>query len=117
MTEDQRLTIHCISLNDPTLTDDDLGLLFHGLPDPCMVLLEDIDATRFGKRKSRVKVNDVESEIVGGISLSGLLSALDEVATGAGVFVIMTTNHLEELDEALIRDDRIDMKIEFTRKG
>jgi len=53
-------------------------------------------------------------EVDQGISLSGLLNAVDGVASAEGVVLIMSTNHPEKLDDALIRDGRVDLKIEFT---
>jgi mitochondrial chaperone BCS1 len=49
-----------------------------------------------------------------GISLSGLLNAIDGVASHEGRVLIMTTNCPEKLDGALIRPGRVDMKIEFS---
>lgn len=49
-----------------------------------------------------------------GITMSGLLNAIDGVASQEGRVLIMTTNYPEKLDEALIRPGRVDMKIEFT---
>lgn len=48
-----------------------------------------------------------------GISLSGLLNAIDGVATHEGRVLIMTSNHPEKLDPALVRPGRVDRKIEF----
>lgn len=48
-----------------------------------------------------------------GISLSGLLNAIDGVATHEGRCLIMTTNHPEKLDAALVRPGRVDRKVEF----
>lgn len=48
-----------------------------------------------------------------GVSLSGLLNALDGVATPHGLITIMSTNHIESLDQALIRSGRADVTIEF----
>jgi len=48
-----------------------------------------------------------------GISLSGLLNAIDGVASHEGRVLVMTTNHPEKLDKALIRPGRVDMQIEF----
>jgi hypothetical protein len=45
------------------------------------------------------------------LSLSGLLNVLDGVVDTPGRIVIMTTNHPETLDPALIRPGRIDKKI------
>ncbi|QBZ66684.1 hypothetical protein PoMZ_13668 [Pyricularia oryzae] len=44
-------------------------------------------------------------------SLSGLLNSLDGVASPEGRIIIMTTNNIEKLDEALIRDGRVDKKV------
>jgi len=48
-----------------------------------------------------------------GISLSGLLNAIDGVATHEGRVLIMTTNHPEALDAALVRPGRVDRRVEF----
>ncbi len=49
------------------------------------------------------------------LTLSVILNALDGVLEMPGRIVIMTTNHPEQLDPALIRPGRIDMKVEFKR--
>ncbi|KAF5127128.1 putative mitochondrial chaperone BCS1-B [Metarhizium anisopliae] len=100
------LDIYIISA--PTVDDQALEELFNRLPERCVVLLEDIDAIgtdrqgsdKFGKKEKA-------------LSLSGLLNALDGVASQEGRILIMTTNHIENLDEALIRPGRIDMKLEI----
>ena len=45
------------------------------------------------------------------MSFSGLLNALDGVASQQGRVVFMTTNHLEKLDPALVRPGRCDIHI------
>lgn len=49
-----------------------------------------------------------------GISLSGLLNAIDGVASHEGRVLIMTTNHPEKLDAALVRPGRVDRKVGFS---
>lgn len=49
-----------------------------------------------------------------GISLSGLLNAIDGVASQEGRVLVMTTNRPESLDEALIRPGRVDLQVAFT---
>lgn len=49
-----------------------------------------------------------------GISLSGLLNAIDGVATHEGRVLIMTTNHPEKLDAALVRPGRVDRRVGFS---
>ena len=48
-----------------------------------------------------------------GVTLSGLLNALDGVASQEGRILIMTTNDPEALDKALIRPGRVDMQVYF----
>ncbi|PMD55325.1 uncharacterized protein K444DRAFT_697289, partial [Hyaloscypha bicolor E] len=47
------------------------------------------------------------------ISLSGLLNVIDGVASHEGRVLVMTTNHREKLDPALIRPGRVDHEVEF----
>jgi len=130
------LDIYCISLVDPTLTEEDLSMMFTSLPRRCVVLLEDIDAAGLNKRqeteeKEQSKEEDAASKMGAeitkafkavrnndkdkqGITLSGLLNAIDGVASHEGRVLVMTTNFPDKLDEALIRPGRIDMKIPFT---
>ena len=49
-----------------------------------------------------------------GISLSSLLNTIDGVASSEGRILIMTTNHAENLDPALLRPGRVDLTIEFS---
>ncbi|EFY94593.2 ATPase, AAA-type, core [Metarhizium robertsii ARSEF 23] len=93
-------------INAPSVDDQMLEHLFNNLPDRCVVLLEDIDAIgtdRQGPGKPRKAA----------LSLSGLLNTLDGVASQEGRILIMTTNHVNNLDEALIRPGRIDVKLEI----
>ncbi|MDI1486962.1 MAG: hypothetical protein OHK93_006224 [Ramalina farinacea] len=120
------LAIHCISLSDPTMTDDELARLFRALPDPCLVMLEDIDATHLrrttyissqGKNRCGIGEDDFETSGDPGLSLAGLLNAIDGVASAEGVILVMTTNYPERLDDALTRDGRVDLQIEFPLPG
>ncbi|ETI24345.1 hypothetical protein G647_03714 [Cladophialophora carrionii CBS 160.54] len=47
------------------------------------------------------------------VTLSGLLNAIDGVASQEGRVLIMTTNHPERLDPALVRPGRVDLSIKF----
>ena len=48
-----------------------------------------------------------------GVSFSGLLNAIDGVAAQEGRALVMTTNHKEKLDPALIRPGRADVHTEL----
>mgnify|MGYP003866327329 CR=1 FL=1 len=53
------------------------------------------------------------SPVVDQLSLAGLLNALDGIVDTPGRIVIMTTNHPEMLDPALVRPGRIDKNLEL----
>lgn len=48
-----------------------------------------------------------------GVSLSGLLNVIDGVGSQEGRILIMSTNHINHLDEALTRPGRVDKTILF----
>jgi len=129
-----KLKIYIVSLNSPSMNEENLGTLFSELPKQCVVLLEDIDTAGLTHTRKNPNETDEEAKPLvttlpattvinpanpptnphgGRISLSALLNILDGVASQEGRVLIMTTNHLEKLDEALIRPGRVDMTIKF----
>lgn len=56
---------------------------------------------------------DVNKKQKIGISLSGLLNQIDGIHNNHGMILVMTTNHPDKLDQALIRDGRVDDRILF----
>lgn len=48
------------------------------------------------------------------LTLAGILNALDGIMEAEGRMVIMTTNHPDKIDPALIRPGRIDVKLNLT---
>lgn len=68
-----------------------------------ILLIEDIDVFRATTRE--------KSE--GGVTLAGLLNALDGVTTPNGLITFVTTNHKGEIDDALLRPGRLDYHLEF----
>ena len=70
-----------------------------------VLLLEDIDVFHAATQR-----NDDNA----GVSLSGLLNALDGVSTPRGIITIMTTNDISVLDKALIRPGRVDRQEEIS---
>ncbi|KEF51492.1 uncharacterized protein A1O9_12409 [Exophiala aquamarina CBS 119918] len=68
------------------------------------------------KRAERSKINDMNPDAppkTNTITLSGLLNAIDGVASQEGRILILTTNHPDRLNEALIRPGRVDLQIKF----
>jgi chaperone BCS1 len=49
------------------------------------------------------------------VTFSGLLNALDGVTSSEGHIVLMTTNHPEKLDPALVRPGRVDVRIHLAK--
>lgn len=77
---------------------------------PCIALIEDIDAV-FRGRDNVVPVNAMSG---GGLTFDTLLNCIDGIERVDGVLVIITTNRLETLDEALVnRPGRVDRIVEF----
>ncbi|KAL5396372.1 hypothetical protein PMIN03_012966 [Paraphaeosphaeria minitans] len=100
-----------------SLNDRSLKSLFAELPQHCIVLLEDVDAIAV-HRKAGGSADESQNASQNGpadtkVSLSTLLNVLDGLASSAGRLLIMTTNHIERLDPALIRPGRVDMKLEL----
>jgi mitochondrial chaperone BCS1 len=118
------LKIYMLSLN--TLTEDGLNELISSLPRRCILLLEDVDANSMTNvRTSKADTapfqetqgNNLNNGVFETLTLSGVLNAFDGVAASEGRVLILTSNHWENLDPALLRPGRIDKKIEFTHPG
>ncbi|KAI0477719.1 BCS1 N terminal-domain-containing protein [Xylariaceae sp. FL0804] len=131
-----KMRIYIVSLSSVNSSEEVLGSLFGDLPRRCVVLLEDIDTAGLthtreevdedqsdsdsdsteagkstkGKNKTKKNTNDEKNHR---LSLSGLLNILDGVASQEGRVLIMTTNHVDKLDKALIRPGRVDMIVKF----
>jgi chaperone BCS1 len=128
-----QLRIYVAGLNSKNMTEDGLASLFRELPSRCIVLLEDIDAAGLANKRTDSKADDAEPEksasgktlpegapkpagadgATKGVTLSGFLNVIDGVASSEGRILVMTTNHMEKLDPALLRPGRVDMTIQF----
>jgi AAA+ superfamily predicted ATPase len=64
-------------------------------------------------KNGHLNTNHTNNSVDNKVTLSGLLNAIDGVFGCDGRILIMTTNHPEILDEALIRPGRIDAKYQF----
>lgn len=76
------------------------------------ILLEDVDAA-FVSRDLFDNAQHKAYEGLTRVTLSGLLNALDGVASSEERVLFMTTNYVERLDPALIRPGRVDVKQYF----
>ncbi|KAL0554936.1 hypothetical protein IC582_008866 [Cucumis melo] len=102
-----------------------------------IIVVEDIDCSLdlTGQRKKKKKTEeeeeetgekmkepvkkDVEDKKQSKVTLSGLLNVIDGIwsACGGERLIVFTTNHKEELEEALIRRGRMDRHIEMSYCG
>lgn len=111
-----------ISLSRAGLDDTTLQEMISFLPERCIALMEDIDAAfRHDINRELPSADDSPTASPGptpgsqsrGVTLSGLLNAIDGVAAHEGRLLFATTNHYESLDPALRRPGRMDRHIEF----
>jgi len=103
---DLNFGIALINLSERGMTDDKLADLLTKLPPRSLLLLEDADAAFRNRRQM-----DEDGYSGGTVTFSGLLNALDGVAAGEERISFLTTNHIDRLDEALIRPGRVDMTV------
>lgn len=99
--------IAILNLSERGLTDDRLNHVLSIIPKRTLVLLEDADAA-FANRRVQT---DADGYRGANVTFSGLLNALDGVASAEERVLFLTTNHVEKLDSALVRPGRIDMMV------
>eukprot|EP00494_Astrolonche_serrata_P024938 UN25198 len=99
-----------LTLANRDLDDSKLARCLREAPSRALILIEDVDAVFVERRVSKTMGN-----MRLGVSFSGLLNALDGVASQEGRIFILTTNHIDRLDEALIRPGRCDVKLEIKK--
>ncbi len=77
-----------------------------------IIVIEDVDSNDETGDRAKAEPSsgsELKKLVTGGIS--GILNALDGLVVSHGRVIIMTTNHIEKLDPALIRPGRIDLNI------
>jgi chaperone BCS1 len=130
--------IYHINLASGDITDGKLQGLFLGLPQKCVVVIEDIDSAGIGRevtteQKQAAENVDMADSLMPPqyvmrtmqmqappgqkgrslITLSGLLNAIDGNASQEGRLLILTSNKPDALDDALTRPGRVDKKVYF----
>jgi chaperone BCS1 len=91
-----RLNLAVVSLAHHKIDDSSLASILSEAPLGSAFLFEDIDRV----------IGHPGNEV----TMAGLLSVLDGVVAQEGRIVFLTTNHLPQLDPALIRPGRIDLQ-------
>lgn len=105
-------------------SDENMENLFREIPSKSIVLFEDVDCMGNLTHKRDPNIterNESETDLANVTrknkpvgekpSLSTLLNFIDGINSPEGIIIIMTTNHMEKLDPALLRDGRIDMRV------
>lgn len=94
------LPIYALSITGEKLTDAQLSLALGQVPKRALLVLEDVD---------RVRLENL------GVTLSGLLNAIDGALASEGRLLVMTANDPSKLDAALKRPGRLDRLWEFPK--
>lgn len=77
-----------------------------------IIVIEDIDSNDETQDRDKVPPPTGIQKLVSG-GISGILNALDGLVVSHGRIIVMTTNHIEKLDPALIRPGRVDLALEL----
>ena len=112
------LSIYAVSLT--AFNDRSLRGALNDVPPNSIVLFEDIDCMKAGdtrthepdraSEKGNAPDKPGKPDLLG-VTLSGLLNVLDGFHAPDGVLFVMTSNHIEALDPALLRPGRIDYRL------
>jgi hypothetical protein len=89
--------IYRLSLSDQDMDDKSLQNAFSTIPSNSVLIIEDID-TAFSSDVTKEK-----------ITYSNLLNVLDGIDSAYGNLIFITTNHIEKLQDSMIRPGRIDV--------
>ena len=128
------------SINLSAMSDDSLVQALSTVQPKSFVLIEDFDTNNTVKARhyrlhansnsdgdapametaSEKIVSESEDQTLAGVmasferlTLSGLLNTLDGIVALNDIIIFMTTNHLEDIDPALIRKGRVDYIVEL----
>jgi hypothetical protein len=119
--------MHIYSLDLSCIKNDqELRTLFRSIPVKSLILMEDVDALSnivqkrdekdlLSPTKQTGKAFTDKGEGHTGPTLSALLNELDGIITQKGRITVMTTNHIKNLDPALIRPGRFDFIYELKK--
>ena len=112
------ISIYTVNLAD--FNDRTLMKAVNQVSTNSVLLFEDIDCMKGSKTRVEAKSGSKDNTLgpanesaanQNGVTLSGLLNVLDGFYAPTNVIFVMTTNHAEALDEALLRPGRIDYKL------
>lgn len=117
--------IYSINLNS-VASDNDLLAAFNQAQANALIVIEDIDGAKITHDREQAAAEEAQVVANGGVALksagsgvtlSGLLNAIDGVAAREGRLLFITSNHAEKLDPALVRPGRVDVVETIDRLG
>ena len=112
------MSIYAVNLAD--FNDRSLMKAINDVAPGAVVLFEDIDCMKGGKARAgaaespqqkKAEQGDEKKPDSFGVTLSGLLNVLDGFHAPDNVLFMMTSNHIDALDPALLRPGRIDYRL------
>ena len=109
-----RMDMYILNLRDVN-SDQQLKALVNAVLPRSMLILEDIDSMSdiIKKRDQTIDDQDDADTRWSALTLSGVLNVLDGLISSHGRVLVMTSNHPELIDDAVLRPGRCDMKLEL----
>lgn len=114
------MNVYLLDVNDPKVNDNTICSILNDLGSSSemrIVAIEDIDHAFAEKEKVAQEArvlkdkNNKEATTTAFLTYGGLLQALDGLTSNQmGIITIMTTNHIERLGDAIMREGRMDIK-------
>lgn len=98
-----KVDAYVINLSAVGMSDTSFAAALGEVPVGAVVIMEDIDAAMLNRDATAGK----------SLTFSGVLNALDGPTAADGRLLVITTNHPERLDPALIRPGRVDRMFEL----
>ncbi len=90
-------------------SDTELALAFASIEKGGVILLEDIDSFKQAHDRTAAEQTTISLNNHTGATLSGLLNVLDGASSRENRILVITTNHIDRLDEAIVRPGRVDV--------
>lgn len=107
------------SLNINSIYSDNiLERAFSTVPNNSVIIIEDFDSSdatknrKLGEKNNNNQPNDPLFDGMG-LSMTGILNSLDGIAPLDNCIIFLTTNHIENIDEAIYREGRVDHLLEI----
>ena len=93
------------SIDMSTMLNSDFLATYNKVPDRAVIVIEDIDTVYNGR-------TNVSSDVK--VKFSTFINALSGVGVREEIITVITTNNIEAIDPALMREGRCDFKFEIT---